>query len=177
MKKTIAAPIMAVHSDRYYRNISLLFFLYSILLILPGIFYGHNDILYNIIFYGRFILFAVVAGIFFIGTGFRFARWDRVILLCWVAIGMLYVVRSLSIGSVRGILFGMNILFHLLVFLSLLKTRLSIIAARAGLFWGVTVLVAVSLAITLFVPFENLAIRRSYSLKGFDNLKSKMTRT
>lgn len=165
MNKAFVVSGDASFNMRSYKIISILFFLYSMFLILPGLLYGRYETLYYIFFYGRFVLFAAIAGIFLILTKFRFADWDRVILFCWLVIGVLYVVRNLSIGSMRGILFGINILFHLTVFLSLFKTRSSIMAARTGMLWGTTVLVTLSLAITLLIPsFQIIADTGGYKI-------------
>lgn len=171
MERLIYTPYTIAKPQKNYTKVSFYFFLYSIFLILPGIFYTMAPNFYRYFFYGRFILFGIVTAFIFLIIKPSLARWDRTVVICWIIISSLYIVRNIDILNIEGILFGINIIWHIFIMMTLLNSRFLITEARKGLIWGAITLVVVSLFVSFLFPnFQIVSEVGGYQISRYGGL-------
>lgn len=157
--------------QKNYSRVSFYFFLYSIFLITPGVFYTMAPDLFSYFFYGRFILLGIATAFIVLIIRPSLARWDRTVVICLIIISSVYIVRNISILKIDGILFGINILWHIFIMMVLLNSRDLITEARKGLLWGAITLVVISVFISfLFPSFQIVSEVGGYKIPRYGGL-------
>ena len=161
-------PRMYNNENRRYRTLWLGIFLYSWILSLAPFIEKNYPNIFNFYFYVRFLVFLYIAFIVLLARKNKFAIWDRVITGAWAVIVISYISVDVVSKNPSGVLYGLSIFSHIIVFRGLLNTRDKLVAALDSTMWASITFIVISFLLTLMFP----DFRVYANVKGYKILRA-----